>query len=185
MKRFSRWRLDQVRRGQLHSPTIDLTNAAETQASANRGVRSLVARDLLQASADGLPLEGLQTLVNPIVRGKALMGTYVATEDYHYVPLQAATACYDAGNGACVCEVTSGAGIHYLRSSTTDSWMAATLNLLAAVFQSGVPEEPGEDGGGHRALAVVGPMGNETLRMAAVTKGRNSRYPIKKTGSDI
>ena len=156
-------------------PTIDLTDAAETQASANRGVRSLLVRDLLQANPEGLPLEGLQTLVNPIVRGKALMGTYVATKDYQYLPLHAATVRDDVGNGTCVSEVTSGAGIHYIRSSTTDFWMDATLKMLSAVFRSGVPEEPSEDGVRDLVLAAVGPTSNETLRMAAVVEGRNPR----------
>jgi hypothetical protein len=149
-------------------PTIDLTDEAATQAAANRGARSLVARELMEPEGNGVLQKPLDLLVAPVLGGKPTFGTYVADGDYRYAPTQASTACYDSGGGACVSELVSGAGIHYLSTSTTETCLGIVRQLTSSVFESGLPEAAG---GSDVAYAIVGPVANGSMRMAAVGRG--------------
>jgi hypothetical protein len=148
-------------------PTVDLLDEAAIEAAINRGARSLVARELLVAEGDEHVIGALAELIDPILAGRAIIGTYVANRELKYLPREFGTACYEAGDGIWVNEVVSGIGIHYLSSSDSSTCLGAIEEMVTRVVSSGYPRVDGEESDS-RVLCVVGPPSKEFVRLATV-----------------
>jgi hypothetical protein len=152
-------------------PTIDLGSDEGVQSAATRGARSLVARTLLvtESSDDsgGLPRQ-LEEMIEPILFGRRIIGTYVGSSNFRLDSSQPSIACYDPGHDQWVSEVTSAVGIHYLRTAPSDGCVARVLAMITKVFEEGIPEVSGDSAG--RSLCVVSTNLGEASRMIAVSK---------------
>jgi hypothetical protein len=152
-------------------PTIDLRSEEVVKAAATRGARSLVARTLLLTELNddrGSVPRQLEEMIEPILFGRRIIGTYVGRDNFRLDPSQPTIACYDPGHGQWVSEVISAVGIHYLRTAPSDGCTARVLAMITKAFEEGIPEVSEDSVSG--SLCVVSTNSGEAARMIAVSK---------------
>jgi hypothetical protein len=159
-------------------PTIDPSDDAAIEKAINRGARSLVARELLVTEGKEHLNAALAELIDPILSGRATIGTYVASRELEYLPSEFGTACYEAGDGTWVNEIVSGIGIHYLSSGRSSTCLGAIEEMVKRVVSSGYPSI-NDEVPDSRVLCVVGPPSQESVRLAMVEKGEITAVRLK------
>jgi hypothetical protein len=153
------------------TPTIDVGDEAAVRAAVDRGARSLYVRELLGVGGQDRLAPRLEQLVEPLVAGRATLGSYLAGSDYTYVPRGLSVAHYERTPDEWVSEVIVTIGVHYLSTNTPAVCSATTRVLLGAIERDGLlPPSPPEVTGAE-FLCTAGPPGAEPLRLVAVRRG--------------
>jgi hypothetical protein len=155
-------------------PTVDRADRRSIEISVARGARSLMARQLLAPEREWLA-PSVETLVKLIINGRAMLGTYVATDQLRYFPSFPATAYYECGEGTWLSETITPLGIHYFVVEKMKDCRDAVWAVIERTRADGVAQAPDGRAEGMRAvrpefLCVAGPSDHKPVRIVAVRR---------------
>jgi hypothetical protein len=119
-------------------PTVNRLSKAAVETAVNRGVRSLMARQLLGVGGADETAEILGALVRQVSVGNARLGAYFGDSRFAYCPSTLAWAYYAGPGGAWLTETVTPLGIHYLVPGFPGVALEEVRALVAEVYIHGV-----------------------------------------------
>jgi hypothetical protein len=167
------------------SPTVDVADSGALSAAVQRGVRSLIVRELLGVGGEDHLADPVDRVVGPLLGGTPILGIYPATDQLRYVSVGVATAYYQGDEAIWVSELITGAGVHYLKLKDPSDCRQAGRQLLQQAVETGWPGNPEALGSVPTILCGVGQPTETSVRVVAARRGELSAYQSSSTGSPV